>query len=184
MANTRDGSKSKAISEHLAENKEASPQQIVDALKVKGVDVSFGLARAVKYGKKTKKKVSARKARKSIIRSAGIRSTTEQATTGSESIRQFIARNPKAGPKAIEAGLKAEGVIVSKHLISAVKYSKAKKKSGRKKTARRATVHVAARATRLSAMSVDQLLEVKRFADASGGMEQVRQALDMLEQLR
>ena len=123
-------------------------------------------------------------AKKSKKRIAAVKS--EPAVTGSDSIRQFIAKSPAAGPKAIQAGLKAEGVKVSKHLINAVKYSKAKKKAGRKATrvARRATVQVAARKTPSTALSIEQLIEVKRFADSFGGADQVRQALDTLEQLR
>jgi len=180
MAKSRDGSKSQAISEYLASNKDASPKQIVEGLKEKGIEVSFGLASAVKYKHPGKKKTSARKAK----RVAAVK--TEPAVTGSDSIRQFIAKNPTAGPKDIQAGLKAEGVKVSKHLISAVKYSKAKKKSGKmaRRMARRATVHVAARKTHSSSITVEQLIEVKRFTDSLGSADQVRQALDMLEQLR
>ncbi len=181
MAKSRDGSKSQAIQEYLAANKEAMPQQIVDALKEKGIDVSFGLASAIKYKKPGKKKTSARKSKKRIAAVKG-----EPAVTGSESIRHFIARNPAAGPKDIQAGLKAEGIQVSKHLISAVKYSKAKRKSGKKarRMARRATVQVAVRKTPSTAMTIVQLLEVKKFADLFGGADQVRQALDTLQQLR
>ena len=180
MAKRRDGTKSQAVHEYLAANKNAGPKQIVEALKEKGIEVSFGLASAVKYGTKAKQKGSTKKTKRVAAAKA------EPAVTGSDSIRQFIAKNPKAGPKEIEAGLKAEGVKVSKALISAVKYSKAKKKSGRKATrmARRATVHAAARKTASSAVTIEQLIEVKRFADSFGSADQVRQALDTLEQLR
>jgi hypothetical protein len=104
----------------------------------------------------------------------------------SESIRQFIAKNPAAGPREIEAGLKAEGIKVKLSLISAVKYSKAKKKSLKKtkRMARRATVQIAARRTPSTAVTIEQLIEVKQFANSFGGADQVRQALDTLEQLR
>jgi hypothetical protein len=104
----------------------------------------------------------------------------------SESIRQFIAKNPAAGPKDFEAGLKAEGIKVKLSLISAVKYSKAKKKSLKKtkRMARRATVQIAARRTPSTAVTIEQLIEVKQFAISFGGTDQVRQALDTLEQLR
>ena len=179
MAKSRDGSKSQAIQEYLAANKEAMPKQIVEALKDKGIEVSFGLASAVKYKKPGKKKASAKKTKRTV----SVKS--EPAVTGSESIRRYIAKNPAAGPKVIEAGLKAEGIRVSKALISAVKYSKAKRlgKMARR-MARRATVHAAARAIPLSAVTIEQLIEVKQFADSFGGAEQVRQALDTLAQLR
>jgi hypothetical protein len=178
MAKGNHGAKSQAISEYLAENKGASPKQIVEALKAKGVEVSFGLASAVKYGRKGKKKASTKKSRKAIIRSKA-----EPAVTGSDSIRRFIARNPTAGPKAIEAGLKGEGIKVSMALISRVKYSKARV-AGKKRRSRAPVVQAAVRAIRSSAVGVEQLLEVKRFADSFGGPDQVHSALDMLEQLR
>jgi hypothetical protein len=178
MAQRKPGIKSQAISEYLSENKDALPRQIVEALMAKGVEVSFGLASKVKYGTKNKKKATAKKSRKAFIRAKGA-----PAVTGSESIRQFIAKNPAAGPKVIEAGLKSEGIRVSLALISAVKYSK-HKKAGKKRRSRSPVVQVAARATRLSAVSVEQLIEVKRFADSFGGADQLRSALDTLDQLR
>jgi len=103
----------------------------------------------------------------------------------SESIRQFISKNRKAGPKEIQMGLKAEGIKVKLGLVSAVKYSKAKRLGKKaRRIARRGTVHAAARKTPSSAVTIEQLLEVKQFADSFGGADQVRQALDTLEQLR
>ena len=125
MAMSRAGTKSEAIKEYLAANKDASPKQIVEALKETGVEVSFGLASIIKYKKPGKKKTSSRKSKRTAAVKSG------PAMNRSESIRQFIARNPAAGPKDIEAGLKAEGIKVKLSLISAVKYSKAKKKSGK-----------------------------------------------------
>ena len=182
MAKSRDGSKSQAVSEYLASNKGASPKQIVEGLKEKGIEVSFGLASAVKYKKPGKKKASAKKTKRTV----SVKAKAGPAVSGSELIRQFIAKNPAAGPKEIEAGLKAEGVKVKLSLINAVKYSKAKKKAGRKanRVARRATVQVAARKTPSTAVTIEQLIEVKKFADSFGGADQVRQALDTLEQLR
>jgi len=183
MAKSRAGTKSQAIQEYMAANPEASPQSAVEALKLRGIDVSLGLAKVIKYGKydkKGRKKASAKKLKKRI---AGAES--KPAVTGSESIRQFIRKNPAAGPKDIQAGLKAEGIRVSKALISAVKYSKAKRLGKKaRRIARRATVHAAARATASTAVTIEQLIEVKRFADTFGGADQVRSALDTLEQLR
>ncbi len=171
------GSKTEAIVEFLAGNKKANPAQIVESLKEIGVDVSFGLARAVKYKKKGKKSW-AKKGRRAMVAA-----TSEPAVTGSESIRQFIANFPAAKPKEIDAGLRSEGIIVSKSLINAVKYGKGKKagKRGRRRTA---VVHAAARATSTTALDFKQLIAVKKFVDSFGGAEQIRMALDILEQLR
>jgi arginine repressor len=178
MAKAAHGTKSQAIHEYLSANPNATANDIVAAMKQQGIAVSFGLAKAVKYGKKGKRSAAKRAAKAPS-------SNGKPVVSGSDSIRQFIAQNPAAGPKEIEAGLKAEGIKVSKHLISAVKYSKAKKKSGRKarRMARRAAVQVAARKTG-GAVTVEHLLEIKRLADSIGGADQVRRALDTLEQLR
>jgi arginine repressor len=179
MAKRAPGVKSQAISEYLAENKEASPKQIVEALKEKGVEVSFGLASVVKYRKKGGKNTSAKKSKRTVTAKAKANSGVSM----SEAIRQFIAKNPNAGPKDIQAGLKAEGTKVKLGLISAVKYSKAKK-GGKKRRARTPVVHAAARAIPSSAVTFEQLVEVKRLADSLGGADQVRQALDALAQLQ
>src|SRR6516165_4284815 len=99
MATAR-GEKSQAIQEYMAANKEANVQEIFDGLKAKGVKVSLGLVKAVKYGKKGKKS-AARKARRVM---AGL--------SMSDSIRQYISKHSNAGPKDIQAGLKAEGIKV------------------------------------------------------------------------
>jgi len=175
MARGKAGLKSQAISEYLSTNKDASPNQIVEALKAKGVEVSLGLAKVVKYGKKGKK--ASRK------RSAVLAASNGKPMTGSASIRQFIAKHPGAGPKAIELGLKQQGVKVSLALISAVKYAK-RSKIGKKRRSRTPMVQAAARKTATTSVTVAQLLEVKRLADSLGGADQVRRALDTLEQLR
>jgi hypothetical protein len=170
MATAR-GEKSQAIQEYMAANKEANVQEIFDGLKAKGVKVSLGLVKAVKYGKKGKKS-AARKARRVM---AGL--------SMSDSIRQYISKHSNAGPKDIQAGLKAEGIKVKLGLISAVKYSKAKK-AGKKRKMRASVVHAAARRTSKNGVTVEQLIEVKRLADSLGGAEAVRQALDTLAQLQ
>ncbi len=174
MAKARSGTKSQAIQEYMAANPEANVQQIFDGLKEKGIKVSLGLAKAVKYGPKGKS-VSAKGAGKG-------RTMKGKAITGSESIRRYIAKHPSATVKEIEKGLKGEGIKVSHSLVNAVKYRKGPK-TAKKRMRRASVVHAAARKT-TAALSVEQLLEVKRFADSIGGVDQVRQALETLEQLR
>ena len=72
---------------------------------------------------------------------------------------------------------------VSMGLISNVKYGGGKKAGKKKRRTRSAVIHAAARKTS-AALSVEQLLAVKQFADSIGGVDQVRTALDTLEQLR
>jgi hypothetical protein len=94
-------------------------------------------------------------------------------------VREYITANPTATPKEIVAGLAATGMKIKLGLANGLKY--AKKKTGRRKSR---TVASAARRTSNGAVSVDQLIEVKRLADAIGGIEHVRAALDTLEMLR
>ena len=96
-----------------------------------------------------------------------------------QAIREYIAANPDQGPAAIVAGLKAKGTTVKPGLVSAVKYGKP-----RGKRSRRPAVRMAARHTKNGSVTVEQLLEVKKLADSIGGTEQIRSALDALEQLR
>jgi hypothetical protein len=174
MAMAERGSKSRAIQEFLSANPESMPQQIVDGLKSQGIEVSFGLARSVKYRKPKKR----RAARTPISTVSG-----GKPVTGSELIRRYIAKHPAEGPKAIERGLLEEGVKVSMALIGRVKYAKPAK-AGKRRTAIAFTVRAAARSTAAASMTIEQLLEVKKFADSLGGADQLRQALDTLEQLR
>ena len=97
-----------------------------------------------------------------------------------QSVRDYIAENPDANPKAIVAGLKERGITVKIGLANSVKYSK-RSKPGK----RRAPMHgMAARRTSSQVLTVDLLMEVKRLADSLGGIGDLRRALDMLEQLR
>jgi hypothetical protein len=112
-----------------------------------------------------------------------IRSHAAAPVNARELIRHFMARHPAAGPTAIEAGLMAEGIKVTWGLINDVKH-RLGKEPGKKRKKRNAVQQVAARVTPSSPVSIEQLIEVKRFVNALGGADQVRRALDMLEQLQ
>src|ERR1017187_3148553 len=94
-----------------------------------------------------------------------------------KAVRDYISANPTASPKAIVAGLAATGMKIKLGLANSLKYSK--RKPGKR---RAPVVTTAARKTSTKSMTVEQLLEVKRFADTFGGADQVRQALDTLAQ--
>ena len=96
-----------------------------------------------------------------------------------QAIREYLAAHPTDGPAAVVAGLKAQGITVKPGLVSAIKYGKPRGKRTRP------SVRVAARRTTPNgSITVEQLLEVKKLADSIGGAEQVRSALEALEQLR
>jgi len=92
----------------------------------------------------------------------------------SAAIRNYIASNPNAKPKEILTALKARGIDVSVGLVSVVKYAKPKsgKKPGRPKGTKSA-----------SGLSADQLLAAKALADSLGGIQNTREALDLIEKL-
>jgi hypothetical protein len=98
-----------------------------------------------------------------------------------KAVRDYIAANPTATPKEIVAGLATTGMKIKLGLANSLKYSK--KKRGRRRSS---TVASAARRapTAKGAVTIERLLDVKRLADSLGGAEQVRRALETLEQLQ
>jgi hypothetical protein len=98
----------------------------------------------------------------------------------SQAVRDYLSENPQASPKEVVEGLKAKGVNVKVTLVNSIKYKKPSK-AGRR---RGPSVRMAARRSSRNGVTVEQLLEVKRLADSLGGAEQVRRALETLEQLR
>ena len=98
-----------------------------------------------------------------------------------QAVRDFLADHPEANPRAVVEGLKTRGFKVKITLVRSIMYKKSSKPGRRR---RAPVVHAAARKTAWAHMSIEQLLEVKRFADSFGGADQVRQALDTLAQLQ
>ena len=97
----------------------------------------------------------------------------------SQAIRDYLAKNPNANPRAIQAGLKEKGIEISESLASAVKYSK--KKGAVRPIGRRPAR--AASTARSSVLRAEDVLEAKKFADRVGGVAAARKALDLLAQL-
>lgn len=99
----------------------------------------------------------------------------------SQAVRGYLAEHPEASPQAVVAALKAEtGMSVKVTLVNSIKYNK-RRNPGRKHSP---VARAAARRTSRSKVTLEQLVEVKRFADSLGGAAALRQALDMLELLR
>jgi hypothetical protein len=97
-----------------------------------------------------------------------------------QAVRDYISENPTVSPKEIVAGLASAGMKVKITLVRSIMYKKSSKPGKR----RVPSVHAAARKTAAKAMTIEKLVEVKRFADTFGGADQVRQALDALAQLQ
>ncbi|MBI1312916.1 hypothetical protein GC176_16625 [bacterium] len=179
----RDGSKSVAIQKYLDANPGAGAQAVKDALAKGGLEVSIGLVNKVKYSKPAGKK-----------KTAGHRGRPKAASGGSNSdrIREYMDANPGATRPQIRDALNAQGVAVSTSLVNAV-YVKYLAKLGKKVTSARGGRRVkaaqarptAARASATGAgLSAAELLNAKGLVDQLGGIEKVRQALSLLEQLQ
>jgi uncharacterized protein YneF (UPF0154 family) len=188
----RDGSKSQAIQDYLNANPGANSKAVKDALAKDGLSVSEGLVNKVKYSKPagaktgssnatpTKKAAPKRKATRRGRPAAG-------GVNMSDAIRDFITANPSATRPEIRDTLQAQGVPVSNSLVNAV-FMRVKKGGG--KSAKRgpgrpaAAVRAAAPAVSGGNMSAVELINAKQLVDQLGGIDKVRDALALLEQLQ
>ena len=193
----RDGSKSQSIQDYLKANPGANSKTVKDDLAKTGLSVSEGLVNKVKYSKPAKKKTGGRKA---TTRKAAAPKTAAPKTAAtrrgrpaaggvnmSDAIRDFIAANPSATRPEIRNTLQAQGVAVSNSLVNAVFMKvkmgggkSAKRGPGRPKAAPRA----AAPASSGGNMSAAELINAKQLVDQLGGIDKVRDALSLLEQLQ
>jgi len=79
MARMKRGAKSQAVRDYLSENPQASPKEVVEGLKAKGVKVKVTLVNSIKYKKPSK--AGRRRApshRMATRRSSGLAVTVEQ----------------------------------------------------------------------------------------------------------
>lgn len=114
----------------------------------------------------------------------------------SKAVRDYLNKNPQAGPKQIVEGLAAQGIEVSRSLASVVKYKPGpNKRAAKKRTTKRATRKAGrparARArvptapkVRANRLTAEDLFEAKRLVESLGGIGEARRALEALEQLR
>ncbi len=96
----------------------------------------------------------------------------------SQLIRDYIAANPKDGPKAITAALKKKRIKVSESLVGAIKYKKKGKKKRRRKKAAAVAKPVAS-----DKVSLSTLVRAKKMADELGGIEKAKAALAALAKI-
>lgn len=190
----RDGSKSQSIQDYLKANPGANSKTVKDDLAKTGLSVSEGLVNKVKYSKPAGKKTGGRKAttRKTAAPKAKA-STTRRGRPAaggvnmSDAIRDFITANPSATRPEIRNTLQAQGVAVSNSLVNAVFMKvkmgggkSAKRGPGRPKAAPRAAAPAASGGN----MSAVELINAKQLVDQLGGIDKVRDALALLEQLQ
>lgn len=99
----------------------------------------------------------------------------------SQAIRDFMAANPDAAPKDVEAALAKEGIKVTAALVSTVKTNakakgKPKKAATKKKTA-------AKKPPASDKIALSALFEAKKLAQRLGGIDAAKQAINALAQL-
>lgn len=87
----------------------------------------------------------------------------------SQKIRDYLKANPSAGPTAVSKGLASQGVKVTTALVSNVQHNMKNGHTRRGKRGKR--------------VDLDTLRTAKQMADELGGVEQARQALDLLAEL-
>src|SRR4029450_8559244 len=92
----------------------------------------------------------------------------------SKAIRDYKAANADAGPKAIAEALGKDGMKVSAGFVSTV-LSNARKKARKGRRGRRPAAACTA--------SLKQLVMAKKLAAKMGGVNEARQALDLLAKL-
>jgi hypothetical protein len=126
------------------------------------VNVSAALVSRIKYGK---------------VGTSGKPARGRRAGTQSESIRAYLMAHPNAKPKEIRLALAEQGLKVGTGLISNVKHNFMK-------NGKAPSVRVAARRTSAVAVTVPQLMEVRRLAASLGGLDQLQRAIETLEQLQ
>ena len=135
---------------------------------------------------------------------------TRATTTKSDSIRQFMAKQPKASAKEIHAGLADKGIQVSMALVTKLKYSKRRRKQGNKAEAirqawgemgadarpRDVIATLADRGIKVTSAQVstlrngktreasfEHLLAARALANQLGSLEAAKSALDSLARL-
>ena len=86
---------------------------------------------------------------------------TTKKQTKSGAVREYLRKNPNAGPTEVSKALKTRGIVVSPAHVSNVKQS-SKRKSGMKRGRKPAAG---------DSISLVQLVEARRFAQNVGGVD-------------
>jgi uncharacterized protein YneF (UPF0154 family) len=192
----RDGSKKQAVRDYLVKNPGASLKSIQADLKTEGVEVSAGTINKVKYESPKSKAGGSTSGKSKAGRPTG-------GVNVSQSIRDYMTDNPDATRPEIkqamaDQGLKAAPALVNNvyvglrtklglPIVSAVRGAKStKRRPARKATSAAPAARVAAPAParQSTGLTVDSLVDAKQLVDQLGGIDSVRQALDLLEKLQ
>jgi uncharacterized protein YneF (UPF0154 family) len=183
----RDGSKKQSVRDYLAKNPEASLKTIQSDLKAAGTEVSAGTINKVKYESPKSK----------TAKGAGRRSG---GTNVSQVIRDYMGGNPDATRPEIKQAMAAKGLQAAPALVnnvyvatrnklglpvvSAVRGGGTRTSKPAKKQAAKITASPSQAPKKSTGLSADALLDAKQLVDQLGGIDSVRQALDLLERLQ
>ena len=183
----RDGSKKQSVRDYLAKNPGASLKTIQADLKEAGTEVSAGTINKVKYESPKKKTTTARSGGARVGRPTG-------GVNVSQEIRDYMADNPDATRPEIKAAMAAKGLNAAPALVNNVYVGTRNKLGlpiiaavrggGSRKTAPTPAKPAAKTTPTKSTITADALLDAKELVDQLGGIDSVRQALDLLERLQ
>lgn len=93
-----------------------------------------------------------------------------------KAILDLLAANPGTGPKEASAQLAQKGIKVSPGYVSTIK-SKAKRSGGKRRRGRKAGAKTG------DSISINALVETKKFAEKMGGVGKLKAAIDALSKL-
>jgi hypothetical protein len=108
--------------------------------------------------------------------------STKEGASKSELTRQYVAKNPNAGPKEIVAGLKAGGVDVSVALASKIKYDRSKKGGANKGRGKMTSGRAAAASANGTSERGNKAEAIRQAAKSLGKKVRPRDIIAMLKE--
>jgi len=114
------------------------------------------------------------------LRRAAKSEPTATPVNKTQAVKDYLAANPGTGPKAVSEALKAQGIDIKPSYVSIIKFQSKKKRRGKAKAA---TGPSAAPAASSEGLSIELLVKAKKVAEALGGVEEARKAMDALAKL-
>jgi len=172
--------KTELTKHYVAKHPTAGVNEIVDALKKQGIDISRSLASKIKYGR-----TSAKKGRKAKKTSARVASKNGDAGYGqkAEAIRSAAkSLGKKVRPRDVIAMLKDQGIEVSSAQVSTTL-----KGMGMRRTRRGRGAGVSAATPRAvgrsESITIDDLIATKKLVEQLGGIDQAKTAISALARL-
>jgi len=173
---TATANRSQAIRDYLADHGNEGVKQIKQALSEQGIEVSEALISKVKYRtggakKKGKRGRAASGAAGEVNKSEAIRNVYKE-------------HGPKTRTKDVVAFLAEKGIVVAPAQVSTVKAHMKAKRQLRRGEFGGDAVAISKRGGAGGEISAEDLLVAKRLADQLGGVERLKNALAVLDQLK